>query len=261
MAGMAGAGPASPFSISSALMIAMMIGMMLPNALPRIARHGLRFGTGYIVVWTAFGALAALVQFELDRAGLLSQAMALRSIPLAAPVVVGAGLYQFTPLKRACLARDHRVRYGGASASSRGERSVRAARRCDDSCEEFGALVRPGFAQDIFRVIASRRTSDREALRNLAIGRAGQQHAKHLAFAAGQLMLRGNVFDRITFTHETFERYRKVSVVFAGEIDDAQCGSGINEFDRRSRGTSRFRDVAFDERSDAIGNIGEVQLQ
>jgi predicted metal-binding membrane protein len=52
-----------------------------------------------------FGALAAVVQFELDRAGMLSETMALRSIPLAALAVAGAGLYQFTPLKRACLAR------------------------------------------------------------------------------------------------------------------------------------------------------------
>ena len=87
------------------MMIAMMVGMMLPNVLPQVVRRGLGFGAGYVFVWTVFGALAAVVQFELDRAGLLSDAMALRSIPLAALVVAGAGLYQFTPLKRTCLAR------------------------------------------------------------------------------------------------------------------------------------------------------------
>ena len=54
-------------------------------------------------VWAVVGAVAAVVQFELDRAGLLSEAMALRSIPLAALVVAGVGLYQLTPSKRARL--------------------------------------------------------------------------------------------------------------------------------------------------------------
>jgi predicted metal-binding membrane protein len=114
MPGMAGAAPVSLFSMPAAMMIAMMVGMMLPNALPHIARRGLRFGTGYVIVWAVFGALAAVVQFELERAELLSEAMALRSIPLAALVVAGAGLYQFMPLKRACLAR---CRIDGAGTS------------------------------------------------------------------------------------------------------------------------------------------------
>jgi predicted metal-binding membrane protein len=91
--------------MSTVMMIAMMVGMMLPIALPQIARRGLRFGAGYIFVWAVFGALAAIVQFELARAGVLSETLALKSVPLAALVVGGAGLYQFTPLKRACLAR------------------------------------------------------------------------------------------------------------------------------------------------------------
>jgi predicted metal-binding membrane protein len=105
MPGMAGAAPTSFFSMSAAIMIPMMVGMMLPSALPQIARRGLVFGTGYVFVWAVVGAVAAVVQIELDRAGLLSEAMALRSIPLSALVVAGVGLYQLTPLKRACLAR------------------------------------------------------------------------------------------------------------------------------------------------------------
>jgi predicted metal-binding membrane protein len=105
MPGMAGAVPTSLFSLPAAIMIAMMVGMMLPSALPRIARRGLGFGTGYVFVWAVVGALAAVVQFELDRAGLLSETMALQSIPLAAVIVAGVGIYQLTPLKRACLAR------------------------------------------------------------------------------------------------------------------------------------------------------------
>jgi predicted metal-binding membrane protein len=105
MPGMANAAPTSLISMTAATMIAMMIGMMLPSALPQIARRGALFGSGYLVVWGLAGAVAAVVQFGLDRAGLLSETMALRSIPVAALVVAGVGLYQLTPLKRACLAR------------------------------------------------------------------------------------------------------------------------------------------------------------
>jgi len=67
----------------------MMIAMMLPSVLPQTARHGVLFGSGYVLVWAGFGAVAAFAQCELDRAGLLAETMALRSVPLAALVVVG----------------------------------------------------------------------------------------------------------------------------------------------------------------------------
>ncbi len=95
------ASPGALFAICAAMMTA----MMLPGALLQIARRGVLFGAGYLLVWTGFSAVATLVQVELDRAGLLSEAMALRSVPLAALVVAAAGLYQFAPSKRACLAR------------------------------------------------------------------------------------------------------------------------------------------------------------
>jgi predicted metal-binding membrane protein len=113
----------------AAIMIAMMVGMMLPSALPQIARRGLVFGTGYVFVWVVAGAVAALLQFELDRAGVLSEAMALRSIPFAAIVVVGVGLYQLTPFKRACLARC-RVRVAGTAGMLSGMRYGAACVGC-----------------------------------------------------------------------------------------------------------------------------------
>lgn len=73
-----------------AMCAAMMTAMMLPGALLQIARRGVLFGAGYLLVWTGFSAVATLVQVELDRAGLLSEAMALRSVPLAALVVAAA---------------------------------------------------------------------------------------------------------------------------------------------------------------------------
>jgi predicted metal-binding membrane protein len=147
MPGMAGAVPPSFFSMPSAIMIAMMVGMMLPSALPQIARRGLVFGTGYVFVWAAAGGVAAVVQFELDRAGLLSEAMALRSIPLAALVVAGVGLYQFTPLKRACLTRC-RVPGTGTTGMLSG---ARYGISCVGCCWALMALV---FVAGMMNVVA-----------------------------------------------------------------------------------------------------------
>ena len=51
----------------------------------------------------AFSLLATGLQFALDRAGLLSGAMASGSGVLAALLLIAAGIYQWTPLKQACL--------------------------------------------------------------------------------------------------------------------------------------------------------------
>ena len=82
----------------------MMAVMMLPAALPPILRRDVWFAAGYLGVWTAFSGAATLVQWQCANVGLLSPALALRSVSLAALVVAGVGLYQFTPVKRACLA-------------------------------------------------------------------------------------------------------------------------------------------------------------
>ncbi len=98
----------------------MMLAMMLPTAAPMIlmfaavARNRRRaarpyvpvliFISGYFVVWTAFSIVAALAQWVLHREALLSPAMAASSKWLGAALLLGAGVFQFTPLKRSCLA-------------------------------------------------------------------------------------------------------------------------------------------------------------
>ena len=77
----------------------MMTAMMLPSAAPLVLLHRgegrMRLVLGYLVVWAALGvpvlALADLVD--------------LMEVPAAAvaAVLAGAGVYQFTPLKHACL--------------------------------------------------------------------------------------------------------------------------------------------------------------
>lgn len=97
----------------------MMVAMMLPSATPMIAlfagvSRGRRqrgqdwvpttiFVAGYLLLWTAFAAVAALAQWGLHGAALLSPMMRATSPLLGGGLLVAAGVYQLTPLKRACL--------------------------------------------------------------------------------------------------------------------------------------------------------------
>jgi predicted metal-binding membrane protein len=98
----------------------MMVAMMMPSAAPMVmvfaGVHRRRaaqgrpaiptaiFVLGYLVVWTGFSVLAALAQTVLHTAMLLSPAMTTTSPLLGGAVFVAAGVFQWTPLKRACLA-------------------------------------------------------------------------------------------------------------------------------------------------------------
>jgi predicted metal-binding membrane protein len=97
----------------------MMAAMMLPSAAPMIllyatiarGRHasGVRttapgmFVLGYLAIWTAFSVGAVALQFGLERLALLSPMMETTSVTLAGVVLIVAGIYQWSPLKRACL--------------------------------------------------------------------------------------------------------------------------------------------------------------
>jgi predicted metal-binding membrane protein len=63
------------------------------------------FGVGYVVVWAAFSLVAVALQFGLEQAALLSPMMSTTSRALAGAVLIGAGVYQWTPLKQDCLRR------------------------------------------------------------------------------------------------------------------------------------------------------------
>jgi predicted metal-binding membrane protein len=101
-----------------AMWAVMMVGMMMPSAAPvmllfagmhrrrgaqRAPRVVFAFGAGYLLVWTAFSAAAALAQWALHQASLLSPAMTTTSARLSAAILIGAGVYQLTPFKGACL--------------------------------------------------------------------------------------------------------------------------------------------------------------
>lgn len=103
-----------------AMWLVMMTGMMLPSAAPMILvfakvnqnrrTRGLPyvptvlFTAGYLLVWGGFSVAATLAQWALERAALLSAMdMTTDSRWLGGLLFVAAGLYQFTPLKQACL--------------------------------------------------------------------------------------------------------------------------------------------------------------
>jgi predicted metal-binding membrane protein len=96
--------------------VVMMAGMMSPSAAPVLlvvaraasargesSRTAVLFGAGYFAVWMGFSAVATLAQWVLHNAALLSSSMAAVSPRAAGITLVVAGLYQFTPEKRACL--------------------------------------------------------------------------------------------------------------------------------------------------------------
>ncbi len=99
----------------------MMTGMMLPSAAHTILLYGTvvrsspqsqrpvvrsyAFVGGYLLTWTAFSVLATLLQWQLAKAALLSPMMESVSPLLGAILLILAGIYQWTPLKRACLSQ------------------------------------------------------------------------------------------------------------------------------------------------------------
>jgi predicted metal-binding membrane protein len=99
----------------------MMVGMMAPGAAPAVLLYASLarrtrerggpfpgvwvFALGYLAAWTGFGALATGLQLALERAALLSPMAVAESRPLAGLLLVCAGVWQWLPVKSACLRR------------------------------------------------------------------------------------------------------------------------------------------------------------
>ncbi len=99
--------------------IVMMIAMMIPSVAPVILlfanisrRRRMQgvlgtpvsvFTLGYLLAWAGYSVLAALTQSALHSAALLSPAMESESPLLGGGLLILAGLYQWLPVKGACL--------------------------------------------------------------------------------------------------------------------------------------------------------------
>jgi predicted metal-binding membrane protein len=100
----------------------MMVAMMLPSTAPMVllyarvvhhadAKNGTNdgpasiaaFAGGYLSLWIVFSMLAIVLQFALERSGLMTVMMSSRSADLSGGLLIAAGLYQLSALKTACL--------------------------------------------------------------------------------------------------------------------------------------------------------------
>ncbi len=108
------------FAMAVSMWSVMMLAMMLPVvspwlfALTRATRErepdptpfpeAGTFLAGYGTVWLGYSVLAAACQLLLQRAALLSPRWSASSATLAAILLLVAGIYQWTPLRDACMA-------------------------------------------------------------------------------------------------------------------------------------------------------------
>lgn len=107
------------FAFTFGMWAVMMAAMMLPSATPMVLTFALLnrkrreqdrpfvptivFLVGYLIVWAAFAFAAALAQWGFQSVAFLSPGLATTSSVLGGAILIAAGLYQWSPLKRACL--------------------------------------------------------------------------------------------------------------------------------------------------------------
>jgi predicted metal-binding membrane protein len=109
---------AGHFAFMLAMWVIMMVGMMTPSVAPMVllygaiarrdaGRHGFApagwFFAGYLLAWFAFALAATLLQWLLEWRAVVTPMMAGTSGGLGALLLIAAGLYQWLPLKQACL--------------------------------------------------------------------------------------------------------------------------------------------------------------
>ncbi len=125
MAGAAMAAQPAPWTATDFVLMfvmwwVMMVGMMLPSAAPMLLTFATVnrkkrargqpyvptavFALGYLAAWGGYSLAATAAQWGLEQAALLTPMMRTASPILGALLFAAAGIYQFTPLKYACLA-------------------------------------------------------------------------------------------------------------------------------------------------------------
>jgi len=114
-----GAWSFSAAAVTASMWSAMTLAMMLPSASPMILTYAeiaetaarkserivspLVIAAGYASVWLVFSLLATVIQIVLTRVALLNTGITSASGILAGAIFIGAGVYQFSALKHACL--------------------------------------------------------------------------------------------------------------------------------------------------------------
>lgn len=154
--------------------VVMMAAMMLPSAAPAILlvaalmrqrgdgrqlRASWVFACGYLAVWFGFSLMAAVLQWGLDQAGLLSDTMVSGSVVLAGLLLIAAGIYQWTPWKQACLRQcrspfELLTRYWRQGALGPAWAGVRHGAYCLGCCWMLMALLFVGGLMNILWIAA-----------------------------------------------------------------------------------------------------------
>jgi predicted metal-binding membrane protein len=165
------------FGYVFAMWTVMMIGMMTPSVAPMIliyARVGRQavsegkpfaatawFAGGYLLAWTGFSLAATSAQWALERAALLTPMMVSASNILGGFVLIVAGLYQWTPLKEACLSYCQApltfiLRHGGFRGDPAGALTLglRHGLYCIGCCWALMALLFVGGVMNLFWIAA-----------------------------------------------------------------------------------------------------------
>lgn len=172
-----GMGGAVHWSMAYALLIflmwwIMMIAMMTPSAAPMLSlytalkrmgpdgEHAVFFSAlflgGYLVAWAGFSVIATALQWAADLVGLTNGSMMVLDSPVFAGIVlVGAGIYQFSPLKDACLTHCRspayflaKYRYPGALGALR--TGARHGFYCVGCCWALMALLFVGGIMNLY---------------------------------------------------------------------------------------------------------------
>jgi predicted metal-binding membrane protein len=165
------------FAYVFAMWAVMMIGMMTPSVAPMIliyARVGKQadmsgqpfaasawFAAGYLVAWTAFSLAATFAQWALQRAALLTPMMESASNVLGGVMLIAAGVYQWTPVKEACLSYCQApltfiMRHGGfrREATSALTLGFRHGLYCIGCCWAFMLLLFVGGVMNLLWIAA-----------------------------------------------------------------------------------------------------------
>ena len=111
--------PVSDLLLMFVMWTVMMIAMMVPSAAPMVLMFSSLsrkrraesrpylpaslFLFGYLLIWTGFSAVVTIAQWCLHATALLSPKMVSTSSYFAGALLIAAGVFQFTPLKHACL--------------------------------------------------------------------------------------------------------------------------------------------------------------
>jgi len=152
----------------------MMVAMMLPSATPMILLYGMMnrrqasrgaasvssaiFALGYLTVWGAFSLLATTLQWQFERLALMSPAMVATSAVLGGLILIGAGVYQLTPFRDACLQScrgpvEFFARFWSPGAAGAWKMGLRHGLFCLGCCWMLMALLFYGGVMNLYWII------------------------------------------------------------------------------------------------------------